>query len=185
MRNGMGAIAVSFLMAAGGGAALANSNSGDQKPSATSSQTSGSSGSQAQAPVGFAEEQVTSAPLTVERIDKKNRNLVVRAPDGTQSTLDIPKGTPGFDSLKKGDKVQIDYFAAEVFGGGQAANGANQTGSTSNHGTNRTGGVSPGANNGKVRNIHKVGNGDKTGHSANTGATGSSGAKSGADQGNR
>src|SRR5437764_8744533 len=80
MRNAMGAIAVSFLMAASGGAALANSSSGDQKPSSASSQTSGSSGSQAsgqqqpqgqangRAPVGFAEEEVTSAPLTVERI---------------------------------------------------------------------------------------------------------------------
>jgi hypothetical protein len=197
MRNGMGALAVSFLMAAGGGAALANSNSGDQKPSSTSSQTPGSSASQAsgkqqphgqangQAPVGFAEEEVTSGPLTVERIDKTKRNLVVRAPDGTQNTLDIPTGTPGFDSLKKGDTVQIDYFAAEVFGAGQAPNGANQTASTSNHGSDQTGSASSGANHGKVRNIHKVGNGNKTGHSPNTGAMGTSGANSGADHGNQ
>jgi hypothetical protein len=192
MRNATGAISLSFLMAVGGGAALANSNSGDdQKPpsssSAPSSQTSGSQAAgqqhgqpseqpQGQAngrgPVGFAEEEVTSAPLTVERIDTKNRNLVVRAPDGTQSTVDIPAGTPGFDSLKKGDKVQIDYFAAEVFGRGQPANGANQTGSTSNHASNQAGGTGSGANNGKVRNIRKVGNSDKTGHSGNTGNSG-------------
>jgi hypothetical protein len=139
--------------------------------------------------VGFAEEEVTSAPLTVERIDKKNRNLVLRATDGTQSTVPIPAGTPGFDSLKQGDKVQIDYYAAEVFEPGQPANGANQTGSTSNHG-NQAGGTSSGATNGKatngkVRNIHKVGNGNETGQSGKTGQMGSSGAPSGTNQHNQ
>lgn len=104
MRNVMRAIPLSFLMAVGGGAALANSNSTDQTPSssaAPSSQASGphTSGQQqgkgnGSAPVGFAEEEVTSTPLTVEHIDKQNRNLVLRAPDGTQSTVGIPAGTP-------------------------------------------------------------------------------------------
>ena len=99
MRNVMGAIPLSFLMAVGGGAALANSNSADQNPSSSSASSSQASGPQTngqqqhgqangqpqgqangQAPVGFAEEEVTSAPLTVERVDQKNRNLFLRAP---------------------------------------------------------------------------------------------------------
>ena len=200
MRNVMGAIPLSFLMAVGGGAALANSNSADQNPSSSSASSSQASGPQTngqqhgqangqpqgqangQAPVGFAEEEVTSAPLTVERVDQKNRNLFLRAPDGTQSTVQIPMGTPGFDALKKGDRVQLDYYAAEVFGGGQPAKGANQTGSTSDHGA-QAGGTSSGPNNGKVRNIRKVGNENQPGHSGKPGQMGNSGANSGADQG--
>jgi len=64
--------------------------------------------------VGFASEEVQTAPWTVERIDKQNRNLVLRAPDGTQNTVNIPPGTPGFDSLKKGDQIQLDYYEAAV-----------------------------------------------------------------------
>ncbi|HSS40865.1 MAG TPA: hypothetical protein VLT58_19025 [Polyangia bacterium] len=110
-------------------------------------------------PVGFAEEEVSSAPLTVERVDQKNRNIVVRAADGTQSTVDIPAGTPGFDSLKKGDKIQLDYFAAAVFGPGNQQQGkrTSQNGAASSGGPSSAGKSAAGnANHGKVRNIRKV-----------------------------
>ncbi|MFL5303589.1 MAG: hypothetical protein ACJ8F1_00175 [Polyangia bacterium] len=158
----MAATALTFLLAVGGGAALADSASGAKsQPQQTQAKSQG--------PVGFAEEEVTSAPLTVERVDKKNRNVVLRAADGTQSTVDIPSGTPGFDSLKKGDKVQLDYFAAAVFGPGnqQQGNRAN-----ANSGNAAAGNASQG----KVRNIRKV---------DDTGNTGHSGTTSGSDQGNR
>lgn len=198
MRETMAATALSFLMAVGGGAALANSNPGGQTAPSSATPSSETSGSQAsgqkgtqangQAPEGFAEEEVTSAPLTVEKVDKKNRNLVLRAPDGTQSTVDIPSGTPGFDSLKKGDKVEIDYFAAEVFGpGNQKGNNANQAGSTSNGSSNQGGGSSSANQNGmgRVHNIRKVGSASHTGNSGNSGNMGNSGSSSGGNQENR
>jgi len=203
MRKTMVAAALSFLMAAGG-VALANSNSatqGSPSSSTPSSQTQGAQGTEhqqgthatrqaapanGQAPVGFAEEEVTSGPFTVQSVDKKNRNVVVRAPDGTESTVNIPAGTPGFDSLNKGDNIQFDYFAAAVFGpGNQQANRASQSGSTPGSSS------SAAANNhiGRVSNIRKMNdNGNSNtnsnvGHSGHTQSSGSQG--SGSDQGNR
>jgi hypothetical protein len=166
MRKSMAATALSFLLAVGGGAALADSSPSGQRATQANSQ----------GPVGFAEEEVTSAPLTVERVDKKNRNVVVRAADGTQSTVDIPSGTPGFDSLKKGDKIQLDYFAAAVFGPGnqQQGNRASQTSASPSGAANSAGASTTGnSNHGKVRNIRKV---------DDTGNTGPSGTASGSDQ---
>ena len=170
MRKTMAATAMGFFLAVAGGAAFANTNSGTGSASATAPssgtatpQASPQNGAQDNAPVGFAEEEIRSAPLTVERVDTKNRKMVLRAPDGTQSTVDIPVGTPGFDSLKKGDQVQIDYVAAEVFReGGAQGNQAKQGASTSNSGSKASG-----SNNGigRVHNIHKVDN------SGNAGAT--------------
>jgi hypothetical protein len=163
MRKSMAATALSFLLAIGGGAALADSSSSHADARANRA-----------APVGFAEEEVTSAPLTVESVDMKNRNLVLRAPDGTKSTVDIPAGTPGFDTLKKGDKVQLDYFEAAVFGPGnpQQSNRTSQTGNTTGtSSSNATGSSAPAnANHGKVRNIRKVDGTGSTGHSASSGS---------------
>ncbi len=201
MHNTTAATTLSFLLAlGGGGVALANSN-----PSAKASPAAGTpaaqthaapgsdqQGTQAnrpapqangQAPVGFAEEEITSAPFTVQSIDKTNRNLVLRAPDGTQSTVNIPSGTPGFDSLKQGDRVQLDYFAAAVFGpGNQQAHRANQNGSAEGSASNQAG---AGSTNriGQVRNIRKVNNDSNTATAPNTQGTNSQ--RSGSDQGPR
>ncbi len=118
MLKTMSAAALSVLLTVGGGVALAE-GSGQTPSPAASTQSSGQNGARANhAPgaVGFEEEEVQTAPWTVERIDKKNHQLVVRAPDGTQNTMNIPSGTPGFDSLKQGDKIQLDYFEAAVVG---------------------------------------------------------------------
>lgn len=179
MHKTMAVAALSFLMAVGGGAALAEAGGGQAAPSAAapSSEASGQPGNQktranAPGPVGFAEEEVQTAPWTVQRVDKKNHSLVLQAPDGTQNTVNIPAGTPGFDGLAKGDQVQLDYFDAAVIG----VPASNQAGSTSASG----GGQSAAANNTnrKVRNIRKVGhNGSNNmGHSGNSGTTGSTGA---------
>ena len=199
MRKTMAATALSFLLSVGGGVALANSTSGTQGSSAagtTPPQSSGSHGSDqqgtqanGQGPAGFAEEEVTSAPFTVQSVDKKNRTLVLRAPDGTQSTVNIPSGTPGFDSLNKGEEVQVDYFAAEVFGPGNQQgnranqNGANQNGSMQGSSSSQ---ANAGTNNhiGKVRNIRKVNNNGNMGNSAHTQDTGAQGSGAGTDPGN-
>ncbi len=185
MHKTMVGMALSFLMAVGGGAALANSSSGGQNPSYAPAPSSENSGSQAsgqtgqkgtqangRAPTGFAEEEVTSPPFTVEHIDKKNHSLALRAPDGTQSTVDIPPGTPGLDALQKGDRVQLDYFAAEVFGpGSQKANRASQNGSAANGSSSSAhpNGI------GRVHNIRKLGNNGNTGETGTMGNTGNSG----------
>ncbi len=198
MHKTMAATALSFLLALGGGVALANSNSNSNSNSghqgSSSTQGSQQQGTEAnpkatqpggQVPVGFAEEEVTSGPFTVQSVDKKNRNLVLRAPDGTQSTVNIPSGTPGFDPLKKGDKVQLDYFAAAVFGpGNQQGNGANQNGSMQG---SSSGQANTGANNhvGKVRNIRKVNDTANTGNSGGAQDTGAQGSGSRTNQGNQ
>lgn len=164
MLKTMSAAALSFLLAVGGGVAFAESGGHASAPKATSSQASGQQGSRANTPraVGFASEEVETAPWTVERVDKQNRSLVLRASDGTQNTVNIPAGTPGFDSLKKGDQIQLDYYEAAVVGvPANTAKPSSQTGSNS--------GSAQGKNdnaNRQVRNIRKVdqNNQSKTNH---------------------
>ena len=60
-------------------------------------------------PVAMREELVT-IPVTVENVDKKNRTLVVRTSDGEKITMSVPSGMKGFDSLKKRDKMDADYY---------------------------------------------------------------------------
>lgn len=161
MHKTMVATSLSFLMAVGGGAALAETGGQSPSPSADQpSQTSGQAGSPnntARGPVGFAAEEIQTAPWTVERIDKQNRNMVLQAPDGTQNTVNVPAGTPGFDSLKKGDQIQLDYFEAAVVGApGHQANAKGRTGATGSTGANNE---SAGNNsNRQIRGIRKVGN---------------------------
>jgi hypothetical protein len=168
MLKTMSAAALSFLLAVGGGVAFAEG--GGQAPSsaAPSSQSSGASAPRANSPraMGFEEEEVQTAPWTVQRIDQKNHDLVLRAPDGTQSTVNIPAGTPGFDSLKKGDQIQLDYFEAAVVGvPANSASKTTQTGSGSTHAAAND------TTNRQVRSIRKVGhdttNGNDMEHKGN------------------
>jgi hypothetical protein len=71
-------------------------------------------GAQAQAepvPVAY-EEQLVTAPVMVEDIDKKNRTLIVRDVDGQKSTVRVPPDVQRFDQLKKGDKIELAYYRA-------------------------------------------------------------------------
>jgi hypothetical protein len=165
MLKTMSAAALSFLLAVGGGVAFAASGGQAPSPAATSSASSGQKADHA-APgaMGFEEEEVQTAPWTVERIDKKNHDLVLRAADGTQNTVNIPPGTPGFDSLKKGDKIELDYFEAAVIGvPGNSAKPSSQTGAGSGH-------ANADNSNRRVRSIRKVQNNstDQSGHTAPT-----------------
>lgn len=181
MQNGMTAAALSFLMALGGGAALAETggqgSSSSAAPPAQSSDQSGANAARGdkRGPVGFEEEEVETAPWTVQRVDTQKHNLVLQAPDGTQNTVNIPPGTPGFDSLKKGDQVQLDYFDAAVI---EPAAPNKVSGGSSGHGAQPAAGN---ASNRKVRNIRKVGpnsNANDMGHTGSTTAptdTGTSG----------
>jgi hypothetical protein len=46
----------------------------------------------------------------VEDIDRKNRKVTVRAPDNDQTTITVPADTKGFETLKKGDTIDVDYY---------------------------------------------------------------------------
>jgi hypothetical protein len=90
----------------------------------------GSAGSQAAPPPAALEEELVTIPVTVDGIDKKNRTMTVRTADGERIPLTVGPDVQNFDSLKKGDKVDIDYYravAVRVIPGGAAAGTASQT----------------------------------------------------------
>jgi hypothetical protein len=65
-------------------------------------------------PVAVEQEEVMSAPFTVESIDRANRRVVVESPDGARSTVNVSPNAPGFDTLKRGDQVELDYYKSSV-----------------------------------------------------------------------
>jgi len=155
MQNTMAAAALSLLMAIGGGVAVAETGQGSSSSAAPPSQSSGQSATgparpDRRGPVGFEEEEVETAPWTVQRVDTQKHTLVLEAPDGTQNTVNVPAGTPGFDSLKKGDQVQLDYFDAAVI---EPSSNQASTAGSAKAGQPATSNGSPR----KVRNIRKVG----------------------------
>jgi hypothetical protein len=115
------------LMSLGLGAFATNGVRADTGHSGgmASGATSGSSTVPGDNPVAFEQEEAMSAPFTVESIDQANRRLVVQSPDGTRSTVTVPPNTAGFDTLKKGDQVALDYYKSSVLSltpsGGPAA----------------------------------------------------------------
>jgi hypothetical protein len=88
--------------------------------------SNGNMGTSTPAAVGMREELVT-VPVTVEEIDKKARSVTVKAPDGEKTTINVPADVKEFDKLKKGDKIEIDYYrslAVEVLPPGTAPSAA-------------------------------------------------------------
>jgi ribosomal 50S subunit-recycling heat shock protein len=58
------------------------------------------------------EEELVTVPVTVEDVDRKNRTLVVRTPDGDKVSVNVPPDVKGIEKVKKGDKLEIDYYRA-------------------------------------------------------------------------
>ena len=58
--------------------------------------------------------EATTASFTVERIDRSNRSMVVKSPDGSRMTVRVAPTVEGFDKLQKGDQVELDYYASTV-----------------------------------------------------------------------
>jgi Cu/Ag efflux protein CusF len=54
----------------------------------------------------------TSATATVEKIDTKNRQLTLNDDQGNSFKLDVPASVTRFDSIKKGDKIAVDYYSS-------------------------------------------------------------------------
>lgn len=65
-------------------------------------------------PVAIEQEEVMRAPFTVESIDRANRKVVVQSPDGARSTVNVAPDAQGFDTLKRGDQVELDYYKSAV-----------------------------------------------------------------------
>jgi cold shock CspA family protein len=65
-------------------------------------------------PVAIEQEEVMRAPFTVESIDRANRKVVVQSPNGARSTVNVSPDAQGFDTLKRGDQVELDYYKSSV-----------------------------------------------------------------------
>lgn len=71
----------------------------------------GAQGTQQQGMQGgtvMAEKQ--SATATVEKLDKKKRKITLKNEQGNTVTVKVPENVSRLDAVKKGDKVQIDYY---------------------------------------------------------------------------
>jgi cold shock CspA family protein len=91
------------------GARAESGSSGATSPGATSGSRMATDN-----PVAFEQEEVVSAPFTVESIDRAGRRVVVQSPDGARSTVNVSPNAPGLDTLKKGDQVELDYYKSSV-----------------------------------------------------------------------
>lgn len=67
--------------------------------------------SQQQAPTQVMATRATGS-ATVEKVDMKNRQLTLTNDQGTDFKVDVPKSVTRFESIKKGDKISIDYYSA-------------------------------------------------------------------------
>lgn len=51
-----------------------------------------------------------SATATVDKLDKKKRKITLKNEEGNTVTVHVPESVSRLDAIKKGDKVQIDYY---------------------------------------------------------------------------
>jgi hypothetical protein len=60
------------------------------------------------------QEGLTTTPVTVESIDKKNRAVTVKTADGEKISLTVPHEVQAqlFEQLDQGDEIDIDYYPA-------------------------------------------------------------------------
>jgi Cu/Ag efflux protein CusF len=62
------------------------------------------------------ETQTTHATVVVTAIDKGARKVTVKTSEGDMVDITVPADVQGFDKLKKGDKVDIDYMESIAIG---------------------------------------------------------------------
>src|SRR5262249_51822800 len=58
--------------------------------------------------------QVSSVTATIEAIDTANREVTLKGPDGTVTTIQVPDAVKRFSELKVGDQVTFRYTEAVV-----------------------------------------------------------------------
>jgi hypothetical protein len=68
-------------------------------------------GSTAQRP-GHSMERTTHETMVVTGIDRSTRNVMLQNADGEKRTVQVPSDVKAYDTLKVGDRVDIDYYEA-------------------------------------------------------------------------
>lgn len=87
---------------AGGALVTAMLGTAGAAPSTETSESSSASGHE--------QSRLTHMAATVSAIDHSTRNLTLKTEDGRETTINVPTDMKAFDTLKKGDKVDIDYY---------------------------------------------------------------------------
>jgi len=59
---------------------------------------------------GQTRSQLIHTSATVTAIDNTDRSVMVKGSDGTETWVHVPERVAGFDRLKVGDKVNVDYY---------------------------------------------------------------------------
>jgi Cu/Ag efflux protein CusF len=62
------------------------------------------------------ETQTIHATVVVTAIDKSARKLTIKTSDGDLVNITVPADVQGFDKVKKGDKIDIDYMESIAVG---------------------------------------------------------------------
>jgi hypothetical protein len=61
---------------------------------------------------GPAAERTTSETVIVTGIDRSNRTVSLQNAEGEKRTVNVPTGVKAYDTLKVGDRIDIDYYEA-------------------------------------------------------------------------
>ncbi len=59
---------------------------------------------------GQTRSQLIHSSASVESIDRTDRSVLLKTSDGTENWIHVPESVQAFDSLKVGDKVNVDYY---------------------------------------------------------------------------
>lgn len=59
---------------------------------------------------GPSRSQLTHETVVVTAIDKSKRSVTLQNPDGETKSVSVPEEIKAFDTLKVGDRIEIDYF---------------------------------------------------------------------------
>jgi cold shock CspA family protein len=59
---------------------------------------------------GQTRSQLIHSSATITGIDNTDRSVLIKASDGSENWVHVPESVAGFDRLKMGDKVNVDYY---------------------------------------------------------------------------
>ena len=87
---------------AGGMLTLQIAGAAQAAPGVTESETNSATGQ--------TRTQLVHATASVKAINRGLRSVVLKKDDGEEATIHVPDAVKGFDTLKVGDKVDVDYY---------------------------------------------------------------------------
>jgi hypothetical protein len=59
---------------------------------------------------GQTKTQLVHAVATVKSVNKSDRSIVLKRDTGEEMTVEVPQAVKGFENVKPGDKVDVDYY---------------------------------------------------------------------------